>query len=120
MDYRALSFWYQVIQGGVTLGLALYVWIGNRQKVTQRTIDRLREETDKRISTNHDRITVLEQQVKTGPSSHQVNKLGNQITGLDGDLKALREELKGLRGSISPFTAAVSRIETYLLESQRK
>jgi predicted nucleic acid-binding Zn-ribbon protein len=78
-------------------GLAVYVFISNRQAAK-----------DKELQETKERLSRLEERVSNMPD-HQV------ISDMAGDMKALKESVAGLKEVIAPLAKAVDRVNDYLL-----
>ncbi|EXB25993.1 hypothetical protein J537_2316 [Acinetobacter baumannii 1437282] len=78
-------------------GLAVYVFISNRQAAK-----------DKELQETKERLSRLEERVSNMPD-HKV------ISDIAGDMKALKESVAGLKDLISPLTKTVDRVNDYLL-----
>ena len=78
-------------------GLAVYVFISNRQAAK-----------DKELQETKERLTKVEERVRNMPD-HIV------ISDMAGDMKALKEQVAGLKDVISPLARAVDRVNNYLL-----
>ncbi|MCU4378260.1 hypothetical protein [Acinetobacter haemolyticus] len=81
-------------------GLAVYVFISNRQAAK-----------DKELQETKERLTKVEERVRNMPD-HIV------ISEISGDMKALKEQVAGLKDVISPLAKAVDRVNDYLLNTK--
>lgn len=81
-------------------GLAVYVFISNRQAAK-----------DKELQETKERLTKVEERVRNMPD-HMV------ISEISGDMKALKEQVAGLKEVISPLAKAVDRVNDYLLNTK--
>ncbi|RSN84441.1 hypothetical protein EA770_02465 [Acinetobacter baumannii] len=81
-------------------GLAVYVFISNRQAAK-----------DKELQETKERLSRLEERVSNMPD-HQV------ISVMAGDMKALKESVAGLKDVIAPLAKAVDRVNDYLLNNK--
>lgn len=81
-------------------GLAVYVFISNRQAAK-----------DKELQETKERLTKVEERVRNMPD-HIV------IAEISGDMKALKEQVAGLKDVISPLAKAVDRVNDYLLNNK--
>lgn len=81
-------------------GLALYVFVSNRQAAK-----------DKELQETKERLTKVEERVRNMPD-HIV------ISEISGDMKALKEQVAGLKDVISPLKTAVDNMNFYLLNNK--
>ena len=92
-----------IIYGGSTLlnaAVAAWTWFSNRDSADSRDVENLRE-----------RITTIEETVRHLPDAETVSQIA-------GDMRELRATMEAVRQSIVPLTAAVDRINTYLLNNK--
>ncbi len=78
-------------------GLAIYVFISNRQAAK-----------DNELQETKERLSRLEERVKN--IADQIVRSEN-----DGDMKELKESVAGLKEVIAPLAKAVDRVNDYLL-----
>ncbi|GAB2182659.1 hypothetical protein DLREEDagrD3_28820 [Denitratisoma sp. agr-D3] len=92
----------------LTWGVALYMYLANKNKVTNERITKLEtdlgarvqkldEDVDGRLDDYGNRITALEESDEHGPTHHDLGKLHEKVNEVDGQFKELRGEVKGIR-----------------------
>ena len=79
----------------LTWGVALYMYLSNKTKVTNARIDRLEEDVDGRIDAHADAIARLEQDVRHGPSPEDVKRIHARIDTIDQRLSRMEGEFRG-------------------------
>jgi len=109
MDYQSFSFWFGVIQWLTTVGVWIYVWNVNRNRVTDERISALEEHVDTKIDGHADRLARLEQDARHAPSHNDLKRLHQRLDEVNG-------ELKEMRGEFSAANRTLSLIHQHLLE----
>lgn len=111
-DYPAWRFWLDVIQIVATLGVAIYVWFVNRDRVTNARISSLREENGKRF-------LKLEQAFDTRMDSHSERLARVEATcghrighdELSGELTKVYDRINGLATDGAETKAGVANLQ---------
>lgn len=92
----------------LTWGVALYMYLANKNKVTNERISSLETNMNAKIKKLDDdvtdeligqgnRITSLEGGVEHGPTHHDLGLLHEKINDVDGQFKELRGEVRGVK-----------------------
>ena len=87
----------------------VYTWVTARTKANRAAIDKVEEYVTETIR----RVDRLEQRADAAPGHEDLAVLHDRITDLSGAVRELTGVMKGLRRS-------VDRVETYLLEKEKK
>lgn len=113
--FESLRFWFSIVEFLITAGVWLYVWVANRNRVTQESAQRVEKELRGKIQTQEIEITTLKANVHALPTQIQMAAISNKVGEIDGDMKGVKAELKGLNEKFAHFTSSVERIEDFLL-----
>lgn len=131
MNYEALDFGLKLLNLLGTMAVGVYVWLSNRNRVTNERITALQEHTDSgisgvRIDSAH-RIDALDKAIEARLDRH-----GNQLAQLEAhrqnapghsDLKRLHERIDGFSSDIARlegnFVGAINGITGQLAGVQR-
>lgn len=97
LDYKVLTFWWNVVQTILTAGIAIYVWISNKHKANRESIESV-----------EDRVLKLEETVKHMPSKSELAVLHKRIT-------EVAETQKRIEGEFSQTNRTLGMIHEYLL-----
>lgn len=92
----------------LTWGLALYMYLANKNKVTNERISsletnmnakiqKLDDDVTEELTEQGNRITSLEGGVEHGPTHHDLGLLHEKINDVDGQFKELRGEVRGVK-----------------------
>lgn len=112
MDYPLLDFSIKFANLAVSVGVGLYVWLSNRNRVTHARITELQEKTSRSVKELKDEfsrdIKGMENEVDT-----RLGGLDQQLARLEEALKAApdREELRQIHVRINEVSAQVTRLE---------
>ncbi len=93
MDYEAWKFWITVGQTFATGVLTIWLWAVNRRTVRRAELDHKMAQLDRRV-------TIVEQDVRHGPSHGDIKELGQRLEELHGDLKEMHGGLTGIRRAV--------------------
>ena len=105
-DYSAWQFWFSVIQGSVTLILAVCMFVSNRRAAKKKDMEDINES----VSCIGHRVTKLETEQKNSPSHRDLGDIYDRISGVESQVNTLAGEMKGINSS-------VGRIEDYLINN---
>jgi hypothetical protein len=135
-NYPVWKFFLDLAQMLGTVGIAIYVWWTNREKVTSQRFAALEKEVAERLKkadlddakSNRDR-QCADHKNETRSLTTAYNNLHievtrlpdrREITNLDTTMKALAEKLGNLDGRISGINRAVDIINEFLIDQGRK
>lgn len=76
-------------------GVAFYVHLINKDKVTNEKIKEIREDFDDKLDSHSDRIARLEVLAKNAPKHADLEKIHEKINEVAGSLKELKGEFNG-------------------------
>lgn len=100
-DYQAAAFWLGVTNFAVTTGLGLYLWVYNKDRVTNGRITALETDIDARLDDHTARLVRLEQEQRHSlghgdlePIYERVNTISEQMSALGGEFNAVKRLLE--------------------------
>lgn len=108
-----LDFALKLLQFLLWAGTSFYVYMSNKNKVTNDRIAELEKDVDARAQEHGQRIARLEQRVKTSPTHDDLSKLHEKINEVSACVNRLEGEFSG-----ASHTLAL--IHDYLLNGGRK
>lgn len=97
---------FQVLQFLITCGIAFYVHLTNKDKVTNDRIGKLEAGIESKIDGHGERIAKLETQVDDSPTHDHLSEIHEKINQVGKDVSALAGEFTGVRnllGTINSF-----------------
>ncbi len=95
---------WMIVHTAISLFIAIYTWVANRDKVSRQAIERVDED----LRTVGVRVGVLEETVRHMPGKAELNTLHKRIT-------EAREDQQATRGEIHQIGRTVQMIHEYLL-----
>lgn len=101
MNYNALDFWWKVAITLINVGVWLYLYLVNRNRVTNERIDKLEEGVNKRLNNHTDRLARLEQDARHAPTHDDLKRLHTRIDEVNNSLKRLEGEFSGANHTLS-------------------
>lgn len=90
-----MKFGFQVLQFLMTGGVAVYVYLSNRDKVTNDRIGKLEDDIDDKFGTQGERISRIEAISGTAPDHKDIAKVYNSINTLSATVNQLVGENRG-------------------------
>lgn len=106
MDIETIKLVVQVGQFVLTSAVGFYVYLVNKDRVTNERISKLENGLDGRLDDHADRIARLEERAKHAPTHDDLGELHEKINSVNEHLKTLSGEFttyKGLLNAIHDF-----------------
>ncbi len=91
-----MNFGFQVLQFLMTGGVGIYVYLSNKDKVTNDRIGKLEDDLDVRLDGQGERIAKLETRSENSPTHDDLGKIHEKINGLRADVGDLSGQFKGV------------------------
>jgi septal ring factor EnvC (AmiA/AmiB activator) len=100
-DYKALAFWFDLIQVVIMAVIGLYAWLSNRHKANSSSIENMRSELSKELNGIDDRLISVEKDVQHMPTHEdmatihsRVNETAQRLTSMEGELKQINNTMQ--------------------------
>lgn len=111
MDIESAKFLFQIAQFLATLGLAFYVHLTNKDKVTNdritaletnvnTKIQKLDDDVEERLKKHGEDIARLEESEEHGPTHHDLGKLHEKVNSVDRQVGAISGQLAGVESNV--------------------
>lgn len=91
MDLELAKFLFQVLTFLMTGGIGIYVYLSNKDKVTNDRIGKLEDDLDKKLDGHIERIVALETRTESSLTHNdmagihdKINRIGTDISSLSG------------------------------------
>lgn len=98
-----MKFGFQVLQFLLTGGIGIYVYLSNKDKVTNDRIGKLEDDLDAKMDGHIERIVALETRADTSLTHNdladiheKINKIGTDISSLSGEFTGVSNLLNTL------------------------
>lgn len=85
----------------LTWGVALYMYLANKNKATNSRISELETDLDAKLDAHADRLARLEQDVRHGPQHVDLKRVHARIDELTGAIKRMEGEFGGANRTLS-------------------
>lgn len=94
MDWELAKFIFQVATFLLTGGIGIYVYLSNKDKVTNDRIGKLEDDLDEKLDAHAERLAMLE----TGAIRHKdLSELHEKINSVSNNMSALTGEFTGVK-----------------------
>ena len=107
MELQHIALAISLANFALTWGVALYMYLANKNKVTNERINALQDDIDDWKDDHTERIVALEATAKGAPNhSHlgglheKINTVGNDVSGIAGRLDGIESTLRQLTSEI--------------------
>ncbi len=100
MDIETLKFGFQVLQFLATGAIGIYVYVSNKNRVTNDRISTLESDIDTRLDGQSVRVAHLEEAALHTPTHSDLASLHKRVTEIGGDVKLMRGEFKGSKHTL--------------------
>lgn len=95
MDMEWMKFGFQVLQFVMTGGIGIYVYLTNKDKVTNDRIGKLEDDIDSKFGTQGERISKMEATSEAAPDHHDIAKVYESLNSLAATVNQLVGENRG-------------------------
>ncbi len=95
MDTQHIALTISAANFVLTWGVALYMYLVNKSKVTNARIGELERDMDSKLDAHADRLARLEQDVRHAPTHDDIKRIHTRIDDAAGALKRLEGEFGG-------------------------
>jgi len=96
MDLELAKFLFQVLTFLMTGGIGIYVYLSNKDKVTNDRIGKLEEDLDGKLDCHVERIVALETRVGASPTYNDLADIHEKINKIGADISALSGKFTGV------------------------
>lgn len=95
MDIELAKFLFQVLTFLMTASVGVYVYLSNKDKVTNDRIGKLEEDLDKKLDGHGERIAKLEASSESAPNHADIAKVYDSLNTLAATVNQLVGENRG-------------------------
>lgn len=101
MDMEWIKLGFQVLQFLLWCGTSFYVYLSNKDKVTNDRIGRMEDELDDKLDGHIERIAKLEAHAEQTPTHDDLGEIYKKISRVDTSVSALSGEFAGVRNLLN-------------------
>lgn len=113
MDIEFFKFGFQVLQFLLTGGIGIYVYLTNKNKVTNDRISKLEGDIDEKLDSHVERIAKIEARAEKAPTHKDMAEIHEKINQVSACVNRLEGEFSGA-------TRTLQLIHETLMEQARK
>ncbi len=118
MDIKQLEFMFQVMQFIGTGAIGVYVYISNKNRVTNERMTSMEKDIDDRMDNHGQRLARMEATVEHQPTTADMAKLSDMIAQLSAQVHGLAANVNGIHHQLKPIQESISRVNDYLLNNK--
>lgn len=115
MNPDTLRLAFDVMQFLLTGGIGIYVYISNKNRVTNDRITTITKTFEDQMIDKERRLCKVEEHVKHVPGHEDVTKLTGTIERIGGDVRVVKAEVEGIRELIRANTRTMDLVHQFLL-----
>lgn len=119
MDYELLKLAVDVVQFLLTGAIGVYVYLANKNRVTNERIGRLEEDVDARLDDHTSRLATVEAHLEHLPGADAVGEVREMVARVGGDVKGVKAEVQGIREVLAPMQRVIDNVQQYLLNQNK-
>lgn len=108
MDIETAKFFFQIAQFVMLCVVSFYVYMSNKDKVTNDRVSELQDDLDAKLDGHSERIAKLEE----GPTHEHLGDLHDRITEVGRGVSGLTGELVGIKTTLN-------LVHQYLLNNKK-
>lgn len=118
MDLETAKFVFSIAQFLLTGGIGIYVYISNKQRVTNERMQNMETEIDGRLDDHSSRIARVEEGIKHLPSTSDIAQVRELVSRVGADVRGLQSDFNGMRELMKPMQRTIDLINDYLLNKR--
>ena len=99
-DYKAVAFWFDLIQVVIMAVIGLYAWLSNRHKANSSSIESIKMELSSELNEIDDRLIRVEKDVQHMPTHEDMSKIHQRVSETAQRLTAVEGELKQINNTM--------------------
>lgn len=108
MDIEVLKLGFQVLQFLVTGALAIYVYLSNKDKVTNDRIGKLEDDLDEKLDGHGERISKLETRAEGAPNHDHLGDLYEKVHAVDTKVSSQGGKLESIDATLRMILSRIA------------
>ena len=101
MDHQDIALAFSGANFILTWGVALYMYMANKNKVTNERITRLEDDFDGKLDTHADRLARLEARAEQAPTHEDLAGLHEKINSVASGVNSLGGQFEGVKNLLN-------------------
>lgn len=101
MDIEVMKFGFQVLEFLLTGGIAVYVYLSSKDRVTNDRIEKLEDDLDDKFEKQGERIASLEAKSEGTPTHDDLAHLHEKINNVNASISTLTGEFTGVKNLLN-------------------
>jgi archaellum component FlaC len=114
MDYSAAKFWFDVVQTVLIAVIGLQNWLGKRHAATEADIKKLKDDMDKELKAQAERLTRVEQDLEHVPGKEDFIRLHERMDDVKDDIGDLNNEIGKIQGGFEQVSRQLNDVINFL------
>lgn len=104
METQDIALAISAANFALTWGVALYMYLANKNRVTNERITTLQEDIDGKLDDHAERLSALEARVDGVPNHGNLGSLHEKINGVRADVSNLGGRMDGIEATLRQLT----------------
>lgn len=104
MDMEMAKLAFQIGQFALTAGVGFYVYMSNKDKVTNDRISKMEDALDSRLDDHATRIARLEEAARHAPTHNDLAKIYTELNATRQSVDMVKGEVAGIRTNTTLIT----------------
>lgn len=100
MNIETLKFGFQILQFLLTAGVGFYVYMSNKDKVTNERISKIEKTIDEKLDQHGERISKLEVHTQQAPTHKDLADIHEKINEVSGCVSRIEGEFVGSKHTL--------------------
>lgn len=96
MNYEAYAFWFGVLQVLIAAGIAVYLRLDRRNRVTAQRMETHEDDMAKQFSAHGDRLVRVEAAINHAPNHSDLARIHERLDDLNMGVSGIRGEFKSV------------------------
>lgn len=100
MNYEAYGFWFGVLQVLIAAGIAVYLRLDRRNRVTSQRMKTHEDDMRKQFAAHGDRLVRVEAAINHAPNHADLARIHERLDEVNAGVSGIQGEFKGVRQSL--------------------
>lgn len=115
MDTDTMRLLFDIAQFAMTGAIGFYVYLSNKNRVTNERITKIEEHVYGRLNSTESRLAGLDERIEHLPSKDNMIDLIAKVERIGGDVRVVKQQCESLDQRIKPIQHQLELVNEYLL-----